>query len=242
MFPLDSGLAIFLGGVIVLLVVLLGIWWRQQTGRWGLVLGVCTAAALFLSWWSGVAFQVADYRAGCDGLCPGYRGAPIPTFRGETAGGAFLPGMFFLNLLVYLMLLLAWGALIRAILTKLESNGPIPTWRPVVVGIALAVLPFVLAPLYLPPPEARVYYDPQRVAINAQREVYLYDNLATMPVLRVGLEDVRPRRDGQPGMRVCLSMYTFFYLPTGHMFLDMAPDGIHSTGGGVVPRQESCWG
>ena len=69
----------------------------------------------------------------------------------------------------------------------------------------------------------------------------MYDQLAPMPLLRVGLEDVRPRRDGQPGMRVCLSTYTLFYLPIGHMYLDMAPEGIHSTGGGVPSRQESCW-
>jgi hypothetical protein len=98
-----------------------------------------------------------------------------------------------------------------------------------------------LAPLYLPPPQAHVRGDPQRIAINAQREVYMYDQLAPMSVLRVGLEDVRPRRDGQPGMRVCLSTYTLFYLPVGHMYLDMAPEGVHSTGGGVLPRQVSCW-
>jgi hypothetical protein len=241
MFQLESWLAILLAVAIVALVVLLSIWWRQQTQRWGLVLAACAIAALLLSWWSGLTFQVADYRAGCDGICPGYRGAPIPTFRGETAGGTFLTGMFLLNALVYLVLLLGWAALVRAVLTRMESGGPVPVWGPVVLGVVLVVLPLVLAPLYLPPPEAHVRGDPQRIAINAQREVYMYDSLAAMPVLRVGLEDVRPRRDGQPGMRVCLSMYTLLYLPAGHMYLDMAPEGVHSTGGGVVPRQESCW-
>jgi len=245
---LESWQAVILGVAVIALVVLLAIWWRQQTRRWGLVLIVCAAAALLLSWWSGLVFQVADYRAGCDGLCPGYRGAPIPTFQGETAGGAFMPGMFLVNALVYLVLLLGWSALVRAVLVRVEySRGPAErysvgnTWRRAFLSAILIMMPIALAPLYLPPPQAHVRGDPQRIAINAQREVYMYDQLASVPLLRVGLEDVRPRRDGQPGMRVCLNTYTLFYLPVGHMYLDMAPEGIHSTGGGVLPRQASCW-
>jgi hypothetical protein len=245
---LESWQAAILGVAISALVVLLAIWWRQQTRRWGFVLAACAVEALLLSAWSGLAFQVADYRAGCDGLCPGYRGAPIATFQGETAGGAFLPGMFLVNTLVYLVLLLGWSALVRAVLVRVEyARNPAqgyPTggdWRLTLLAAILIVIPLALAPLYLPPPQAHVRGDPQRIAINAQREVYMYDQLAPMPVLRVGLEDVRPRRDEQPGMRVCLSTYTLFYLPIGHMYLDMAPEGVHSTGGGVLPRQHSCW-
>ena len=42
-------------------------------------------------------------------------------------------------------------------------------------------------------------------------------------------------------MRVCLSTYTFFYLPVGHLYLDMTPEGVHSNGGGILPRSASCW-
>ena len=113
----------------------------------------------------------------------------------------------------------------------------------IVAGFALllATTPLLLSPLFLPPPEAHVRGDPQRIAINARREVYLYNQLASLPVLRVGLEDVRPRPDHQPGMRVCLSAYTFFYLPVGHLYLDMTPEGVHSNGGGILPRSASCW-
>jgi hypothetical protein len=244
----ESWQAALLGAAISALVVLLAIWWRQQTRRWGLVLAACLVAAFLLSAWSGLAFHVPDYRAGCDGLCPGYRGAPIPTYRGEAAGGVFLPGMFLVNTLVYLVLLLGWSALARAVLVRVEyaqspargypSGG---AWKQTLLAAILIVIPIALAPFYLPPPQAHVRGDPQRVAINAQREVYMYDQLSPMPVLRVGLEDVRPRGDDQPGMRVCLSTYTLFYLPVGHMYLDMAPEGVHSTGGGVLPRQQSCW-
>ncbi len=248
MFTLNPWQAALLGIVLVALSLLLSIWWRQQSGRWGLVVALCLVVALLLSWWSGVAFHVADYRAGCDGLCPGYRGAPLPTYRGEAAGGGFLPGMFLLNTAVYLVLVLAWSGLVRGVLARARyaqaqrpghsSGGFLGS---AVLAAALTVLPLALAPLYLPPPEAHVRGDPLRVAINARREVFMYDQMAPLPVLRVGLEDVRPRRDGQPGMRVCLTTYTVFYLPTGHMYLDMAPEGVHSTDGGVVPLGDSCW-
>ncbi len=107
--------------------------------------------------------------------------------------------------------------------------------------LVLVVGPLALSPLFLPPPQAKVRGDPQRIAINAQREVYLYDQEAEAPVLQVGLQDVRPRSDGQEGMRVCLRAYTFFYLPAGNMFLDMTPEGVHSNAGGVLPNEVPCW-
>ena len=234
-------LGLVLGLVLIAAAVLLVVWWRQQSYRWPLVLAGAVAAALALSWWSGVAFNVADYRAGCDGLCPGFRGAPIPVYDGVAAGGAFLPGGYFLNSLVYLVLILGWAALLRALVNG--GQGGSRNNALIVAGFALllAATPLLLSPLLLPPPEAHVRGDPQRIAINARREVYLYDQLASLPVLRVGLEDVRPRPDHQPGMRVCLSAYTFFYLPVGHLYLDMTPEGVHSNGGGILPRSASCW-
>jgi len=237
----DGWWGLALGLVLIASAVLLVVWWRQQSYRWPLVLAVAVAAALALSWWSGVAFDVADYRAGCDGLCPGFRGAPIPIRSGAAAGDAFLPGGFLLNSLVYLVLLLGWAALLRALVSGAQGGSRGSAWIVALVALVLAASPLLLAPLFLPPPEAHVRGDPQRIAINARREVYLYDQLAPLSVLRVGLEDVRPRRDNQPGMRVCLSAYTFFYMPVGHLYLDMTPEGVHSNGGGMLPRSASCW-
>jgi hypothetical protein len=237
----NSWQAILLGLGLGVAAVLLVIWWRQQSYRWAVVLGICLIGAVTLSWWSGVAFRVADYRAGCDGLCAGFRGAPIATYRGEAAGGGVLPGSFVLNSMVYLVLLLGWIAVVRALVRGLRGETRRSLFGQGLLAAALVVAPFVLAPIFLPPPEAHVRGDPQRIAINARREVYLYDQLASFPVLRVGLEDVRPRPDSQPGMRVCLSTYTFFYVPIGHMYLDMTPEGVHSNGGGVLPHQEACW-
>jgi hypothetical protein len=230
-----------LGVALIVAAVLLIIWWRQQSYRWPLILAGALAAALALSWWSGLAFDVADYRAGCDGLCPGFRGAPIPIRNGAAAGGAFLPGGFLLNSLVYLVLILGWAALLRALLIGIQHNSQRNIFTLVLIALLLIVGPLLLSPLYLPPPEARARGDLQRIAINARREVYLYGRLAPLPVLRVGLEDVRPRPDGQPGMRACLTTYTFFYMPVGHLYLDMTPEGVHSNGGGVLPRSASCW-
>lgn len=250
MFDLAIWQAALLGLGLMIGAVLLMIWWRQQSFRWPIVAVLCLVAAPLLSWWSGMVFQVADYRAGCDGLCPGYRGAPIAIYEGEAAGGSFLPEMFALNSLVYLVLLLGWSAVVRGIVqpggsSRSTAGGQRAAWQNwgarVLLGLILLAAPFVLSPLYLPPPEAHVRGDPQRIAINARREVYLYDQLAPAPALRVGLEDVRPRPDGQLGMRVCLRLYTYLYLPIGHMFLDMTPEGVHSNGGGVVPLDASCW-
>jgi hypothetical protein len=224
-----------------MLAILLTIWWRQQTFRWPILLLVCMVIAPLMSWWSGLAFQVSDYRAGCDGLCPGFRGAPILIARGESAGGEFLPGMFLLNSAVYLVLLLSWSGIVRTLLRSVSAAAQRRTWYHVVLAVVLLFSPLALAPLYLPPPEARVRGDPMRIAINAGREVYLYDQFASSQILRVALEDVRPRNDGQTGMRVCLRTYSFFYMPNGRMYLDMTAEGVHSNGGGVVPLEQSCW-
>ena len=230
-----------LGVVLSTAAVLLVVWWRQQSYRWPLVLVASLAVALALSVWSGVAFDVADYRAGCDGLCPGFRGAPIPIHSGAAAGGAFLPGGFLLNSLVYLVLILGWAALLRALLSGVQGGSRGSELAVALIVLMLIVGPLLLSPLLLPPPEARARSDLRRIAINARREVYLYDQLASLPVLRVGLEDVRPRPDHQQGMRVCLTAYTFFYVPVGHLYLDMTPEGVHSDGGGMLPRLASCW-
>lgn len=241
MFQLSLWGKVGLGLALLFGAVLLAVWWRQQTFRWWIVVAVAMVVAPALSWWSGQAFHVADYRAGCDGLCPGYRGAPLPVYLGEAAGGGFLPVGFLLNALIYLVLLLSWAAVVRAVVHRAGSEARSAWIVQGLLGLGLFILPIAFSPLVLPPPEAHVRGDPQRIAINARREVYLYDDLADFPVLRVGLGDVRPRRDGQPGMRVCLRIYTFFYLPVGWMYLDMTPEGVHSNNGGVLPLSQSCW-
>jgi len=241
MIQLAAWQAILLGVVFTTLAVLMAVWWRQQTYRWAIVVLACLTLAPLVSWWSGQTFQVADYRAGCDGLCPGYAGAPIPFWRGEVAGSELVPGMFLVNTLAYLAILLVWSMFTRTVVRTIAADARGGAARRLALGLALAVVPLALSPLILPPPEARVRGDSQRIAINARREIYMYDSMAPAPVLRVGLADVRPRRDGNPGMRVCLRAYTFFYLPIGHMALDMTPEGVHSNAGSVLPPEESCW-
>jgi len=230
-----------IGLVLLVITALLIVWWRQQTFRWPILLAVCVLLAPALSWWSGWAFSVEDYRAGCDGLCPGYRGAPVPFVQGESAGGEIMPALFALNTTVYLVLLLAWSGALRAILTRLPEVRRSAGWIHGVFAAALVILPLAFAPSYIAPPEAHVRGDPQRVAINARRELYLYARQAQRPVLRVALEDVRPRRDGAAGLRVCLRAYTYFYAPNGRIYLDMTPEGVHSSGGGALPADGSCW-
>jgi hypothetical protein len=230
-----------LGAVLLAATVLLVVWWRQQSFRWALVLAVCLLLAPAFSFWSSLTFEVAPYRAGCDGICPGQRGAPIATHICDTAGCTFRTGPFVLNSLVYLVLFLAWGSIVHALLRSVTSDSHRAAAGRFVLGIGLLIAPVAFAPVFLPAPQAHVRGDSQRVAINAQREAYMYDEGARLPVVRLALEDVRPRLDDQPGLRVCLRTYSYFYLPTGFMYLDMTPEGVHSNNGGTLPRTTSCW-
>lgn len=220
---------------LVVLAALLTLWWRQQTFRWPAVLAVSLLIAPLLTWWSGELFEVAPYRAGCDGLCPGRLGAPFATHLIDGSGPELLVTGVVLDALIYLVVALGWAAILRAVMHQLANLPRNALLVQILLGALLIIGPIALAPWFLPPPEATVRGDPQRIAINARREVYLYDQDATSSVLRVGLVDVRPRPDGQDGMRVCLSTYTFFYLPAGYMYLDMTPEGVHSYTGGILP-------
>ncbi len=230
-----------LGIVLIAAAVLLVIWWRQQSYRWALVLVLCLLLAPAMSLWSSIAFEVTPYRAGCDGVCPGQRGAPIATHLCESLGCEFRPVTFVLNSLVYLVLFLAWGGIVQALLRRIIGESHRAAAGRFFLGLVLLIAPLALAPVFLPPPQAHVRGDSQRVAINAQREAYMYDDAAPLPVVRLALEDVRPRLDDQPGLRVCLRAYSYFYAPIGLMYLDMTPEGVHSNKGGTLPRDGSCW-
>ncbi len=230
-----------IGGVLVIASALLAIWWRQRTPRWLVLVAICLTVAPILSYWSGLAFRVADYRAGCDGLCPGYGGAPVHFITGEADGNRFRPAYFVINSLVYLTISLAWAAVVRTVLMGLQTDSLRRPSFSLLVGLGLLIAPILLSPLFLPPPEAMVRGDSLRIAINARREVYMYDQLSSWPILRVALEDVRPRPDDEPGMRVCYRTFTLFYLPAGHMYMDMTLEGVHSNHGGVRPLSASCW-
>lgn len=233
--------AILVAGALLVAALLLTIWWRQQTWRWALVVALCVLLAPLLSWWSGNVFRVEPYRAGCDALCVGRAGAPIATARIDGAGEEFLPAGFAVNALLYLNLALAWGAIVRSLVVRIGETTRHAFLAQALAVVILTLAPLALSPFFLPVPQAQARGDPLRIAINAQREVYMYDQQATAPVLRVGLEDVRPRADGQQGMRVCLRAYTFFYLPAGYLYLDMTPEGVHSNAGGALPNGASCW-
>ncbi len=238
---LASWVAIPVGLALLVVSVLLAVWWRQQTFRWGLIVALCLLLAPLLSWWSGNVFRVEPYRAGCDALCVGRAGAPIATYRLEGDHTEFLPVGFAVNTVLYLALALAWLAVVRSVVVRAGEVSRNALLIQVSLAVTLGIGPLALSPMFLPVPQAQARGDPLRIAINAQREVYMYDQEASALVLRVGLEDVRPRLDGEQGMRVCLRAYTFFYLPNGYLYLDMTPDGVHSNAGGALPNGASCW-
>ena len=230
-----------LGVVLLAAAVLLVVWWKQQSFRWALVLALCILLAPAMSYLSSLIFEVAPYRAGCDGVCLGQRGAPVATHVCNTAGCEFRTAPFLLNSLVYLVLFLAWGGVVQTLLRRVIGDSHRAAAGRFMLGMSLLIAPVALAPVYLPAPQAHVRGDSQRVAINAQREAYMYDDNTAFPVVRLALEDVRPRLDDQPGLRVCLRTYSYFYVPIGFMYLDMTPEGVHSNNGGALPLTGSCW-
>ena len=241
MIDLSGWPAIPIALALIVVAGLLVVWWRQQSFRWPIVLLICLLVAPALSYWSGQVFRVEPYRAGCDAICAGHAGAPIAITAIKSEGDHFLPVGFALNSLVYLVLALAWGAVVRSVVVRAGELRRHSLLAQITLGFALCVAPLALSPLFLPPPQAQPRGDPQRIGINAQREIYMYDGESQAPVMRVGLEDVRPRYDGQEGMRVCFRTYTFFYLPAGYLYLDMTREGVHSNSGGALPPGASCW-
>jgi hypothetical protein len=169
---------------LVIIVALLVVWWRQQTFRWPVVLALCLILAPALSYWSGEVFRVEPYRAGCDALCAGHGGAPVAMLRIEGEGEQRLPVGFALNSLVYLALALAWSAVVRTVLVRAGELRRNSLLAQLALGLVLAVAPLALSPLFLPPPQAQPRGDPQRIAINAQREIYMYDDQSQAPVMR----------------------------------------------------------
>ena len=61
----------------MLVIVLLLVWWRQQTRHWLRIAEGTFLAALVLNIISTFLFQVPPHQVGCDGLCPGRAGYPL---------------------------------------------------------------------------------------------------------------------------------------------------------------------
>jgi hypothetical protein len=239
-------LAIF--GMILLLLMM--IWWSQQTRHWFRVAIGTFLLALLLGIGSYYLFVVPAHYAGCDGQCPGWRGYPLPFARVALDGSdQVAPIDFMLNLL---MLWLLWlGAAVVWYLSAMGVQWWKRSWRGRLVFILILVLlPWAILPRILNPPQPMPDGEDLRLAINARRSAEFTYRITGLWVQRLALEDIRRSQldtDVAPPMRqfrdteVCLRGYTYFYLPWRRYRIALDSSGVTALSLTEVPLEGSCW-
>ena len=224
-----------------LIVTLLVVWWLRWTEERGLEWAVILLfAALAVSYFSSFVFRVPPYQVGCDGLCPGWAGYPILTHHIE-AGGVmvFDPVSFVRNAFFYYAILLGFGAVIVWLLKVFRWSTRHWSQRLIFLFVVV-VLPVATTPMWLPPPQPEVTGEAQRITTNAARSWRWQLRLNSVMDRRLALEDMRPSPDGD-AQRVCFRIYTWFYLPYRHTYVDMEPEGVRASDGAKIPLSDSCW-
>lgn len=228
------------GLIVVTLAVLSAVWWVRRSRRgidW--VIAAAPLAAV-LSYLSSILFRVPDYQAGCPGGCSGWQGYPIATHLGSTIGRTeFDPVGFLLNTGFYYAVLLLASLIVTWLATLLRWEERRLSWK---IGFVLfaVVLPLALMPTYLPAPQPSLTGEPQRLAINAA-QAWRWQLLARgLTDRRLAVEDVRLHPDGER-QRVCFRVYTWFFIPSHRVYVDLEPAGVRATAGGSIPLSASCW-
>ncbi len=232
--------SLFLALLLGLAGVLAAVWWLRRS-RSGLDWVIIAIPISFgLSYLSSVLFHVPDYQSGCEGLCPGWRGYPIATHLGNSLGQfVFHPSGLLINAAVYYAALLASSAFVAWLASYLRWRERRWRWRAGFIFLAV-IVPLALTSTLLPPPAPQLPFADQRLAINATRAWRWQLRAQSLSERRLVVEDVRPHPDGER-YRVCFRVYTWFYLPQRHIYIDLEPAGVRATGGGAIPLNASCW-
>ena len=230
-----------LGVLLYLLVTALAVIWWLRSGRQGLDWVMAAAPLSFgLSYLTSILFRTPDYLAGCEGWCPGWRGAPFPTHVSDGVGSMqFNPAGFIANAALFYTAILILSAGVAWLARQLKWWERRRRWR---IGFVLLVviLPLALLPSLLPLREPALSGQEQRYAINAKRAWRWQLQSRRLSDRRLIVEDVRLHPDGERH-RVCLRAYTWFYMPYDKVYVDLDPAGVRATGGGVIPLSDSCW-
>ncbi len=224
----------------ILVIILFIVWWLRWTPRGLEWIAIFLLAALGLSYLSSQLFRVPPYQVGCEGLCPGWRGYPFPTYHIETGDiVVFDPVSFVRNTFFYYSIVLSFGAVIAWLGRRLHRTSRSWTQRLLFILI-IVLLPLATLPIWLPPPQPPVSGPEQRLVINAARDWRWQLHLRDFMDRRLALEDVRPAPDGE-SQRVCFRIYTWFYLPHQRTYIDLDAAGVRAVDGAEIPLLESCW-
>ncbi|NOZ73439.1 MAG: hypothetical protein GXP38_16315 [Chloroflexi bacterium] len=224
----------FLVGILAM------VWWIQHSNR-GIEWIVFTIPLAFaLSYLSSRWIQVMPYRAGCLGICDGWRGYPLATHTLPPGGPAiFDAGGFVLNAGIYYVLLLVFSALVLQLAIAFEWPKRKKRTKFIFV-LLVVVLPLATIPSWAPTPEPKLPLAEQRLAINAARDWQWQLQASRFVDRKLAVEDVRRHPDGER-YRVCFRAYSWFFIPSHHVYVDLEPAGVRATGGGAIPISASCW-
>mgnify|MGYP000873755105 FL=1 len=235
----------------ILVIILLAIWWRQQSRYWHRVLLLTFLAAFLLAFLSLYFFVVSPYYVGCPGGCPGWRGYPLPiariTVAGQTEVGLLDYG---LNALLIWVVVLLLGLIARIVGNLLDWEQRARRPRAAVLLLLFAV-PWAMLPRYLEPPQPTPSGEELRLVNNARRAAEATYGVTGLWVQRLALEDVRqlspnPLVEENPNLagvrsQVCLRGYTYFYLPWRRYRISLEPTGVTALGLAELPLDGSCW-
>ena len=237
------------GGLLAL--VLLVVWWSQQTRRWFRVVVATFLAAFAFTFASIYLFDVPPHFAGCPVGCPGWRGYPLPVALSTQTGQTQI-GMidFGLNLLLLWLLILVASLVVQVVARALGWEQR--NWRTrTLIILVLVVVPWALLPRFLEPPQPTTSGEELRLINNARRAAESTYRLTGLWVQRLALEDLRqlspnPLSEAAPSesevrSQVCLRGYTYFYLPWRRYRINLEATGVTALGLAELPLTGSCW-
>lgn len=235
----------------ILLIILLAIWWRQQSRHWYRVLSLTFLGAFGLAFASIYFFVVPPYYAGCPEGCAGWRGYPLPIARIDVSGQTQVGLLDFALNVLLLWIVLLFLALIGRIAGNVVDWGQ-RSWRTrAAILVLLFAVPWALLPRYLEPPQPAPGGEELRLVNNARRAAESTYGVTGAWVQRLALEDVRqlspnPLAEANPNLagvrsQVCLRGYTFFYVPWRRYRISLEPTGVTALGLAELPLDGSCW-
>jgi len=236
--------------VSLIFILLLIIWWRQQTEHWFRVTVSALLLALVLNISSYYLFVVPVHIAGCPAGCPGWRGYPRPIAHIALDGVTHLTVLDFALNTILLWLLWLVGFLFWRLLGigwQLERRS---LQVRLLFLLIFVILPWALLPRVIPPPQPTISGEELRLATNAGRAAEFTYRITGLWVQRLAVEDVKVQQaEGETnletvnrvGSQVCLRGYTYFFIPWRRYRIDL--DGIGRTALRLteLPLDEGCW-
>jgi hypothetical protein len=228
----------------LVLIVLLVLWWRQESRAWFRIVTATLLAALVLAIASYYMFVVPPHVAGCPQVCPGWRGYPLRFAQYNLDGGSEIAALdFAFNVLILWLLWLAATVIWRLLAAMVQLDVRGRRFRLLFV-LLVGILPWAVLPRVLNPPAPQVEGEDLRLANNARRAAEFTYGITGVWVQRLALEDVRSATAGAEFgsvNEVCLRGYTYFFIPWQRYRISLDANGTTALSLEAMPLEGSCW-